>query len=306
MTLKLLIAELIPNISTFVSSYLHCPYRVNHDEPANVISWNTMPLVNCPVYFILFLWIIWPECKGIRCNNWYFWNVMLNRIYFLEAYYEINISWKGCGLNPHVLPKNALRLEPEGNVFTNVYLSVHEGSPCDHYPWYIRTHYRGPNLLVMGPQGPTVSDIWWPPQETCSNWFTSAPPTWADIWWLLKCWSTVSAAGGTHLEYFLILACSNNNFENKYWDLCKISVGVDVWKRLLPNKEYCCSRIIRDLIEEFMNEYWRRGLKILQKDITSTRIRKLQLAHVSACTCIFWNNRYFAELCNFLPQVLQY
>ena len=74
----------------------------------------------------------------------------------------------------------------------------------------------------------------------------------------------------------------------------------------LANPENYFNRIVRDSTEEFMNEYFRRGLKILQKDMNSTRIRTLQFAHVSACTCIFWKNYHLAELCNFLPQVLQY
>ena len=64
-----------------------------------------------------------------------------------------------------------------------------------------------------------------------------------------------------------------------YCDLCKISVDADVWKSLLANPKYCLRMTIRDSTEEFLKEYSRRGLKTLQKDMTSTRIRKLQFAH---------------------------
>ena len=124
----------------------------------------------------------------------------------------------------------------EGNVFTGLCVSVHMGSPFDHYPWCIGPHCAappprhktwGPPIPVLPPQDmrpgnpshtPTpsspTSDIWWPLLETCSNLYirphcTATPPPRETTGSCLRNYGQRKRAVRILLECFLVLNCAN-------------------------------------------------------------------------------------------------
>ena len=107
-----------------------------------------------------------------------------------------------------------------------------EGSPCDHYPWYIGPHCTEVHLPEMGPHctGPRspATDIWcgnhhWRPVQTCSL-----------HWHMVKAIEAhIVGASGRYASYrnaFLFKLCDGNSFMKPVFFL--ISVHDSIYKYL--------------------------------------------------------------------------
>ena len=141
----------------------------------------------------------------------------------------------------HYRPPTELQ---EGNFFRLVCLlfCLYTGrSPCDHYPWCLEPHCAvtplPPWISDLGspspvwplpdpsqPQHqtwdlshwlrPSVTDIWWPILEPCSNLFTWEPP-WSNTWW--QHWRPVQTCSSVDSHWSMCGLAIEKNWIRIYW-----------------------------------------------------------------------------------------